>query len=139
MSVHPRTNLGYREALVAIRFLEKTFGFEPVVVYDGPKEGSVAHAELRWPGGGSVTIHTAPSAKNSIAGLSEWLSTQDGYPALSIHVDTDDPDALFARVVAAGATIVRDLCNSPRGTRGFIARDPEGLYWSFGTPLPRLE
>ena len=28
--------------------------------------------------------------------------------------------------------------DSPVGTRGFIVRDPEGLYWSFGTPLPKL-
>ncbi|NIQ57360.1 MAG: glyoxalase, partial [Gammaproteobacteria bacterium] len=56
----------------------------------------------------------------------------DGYPAFSIHVDTDDPDAVFAQAAAAGATIVREISDSPYGTRGFVARDPEGLYWSFG-------
>jgi uncharacterized glyoxalase superfamily protein PhnB len=83
MSIRPRTNVGYREASVAIHFLEKTFGFEPVVIYDGPTEGSVAHAELRWPGVGSVTIYTSAVRENSVAGLSEWLSTHDGYPAFS--------------------------------------------------------
>ena len=51
-------------------------------------------------------------------------------------MDTDDPDAVFARAVRAGAANVREIQDSPHGTRGFIARDPEGLYWSFGTPLP---
>jgi hypothetical protein len=27
---------------------------------------------------------------------------------------------------------------SPLGTRGFGVSDPEGMYWSFGTLLPRL-
>jgi uncharacterized glyoxalase superfamily protein PhnB len=56
----------------------------------------------------------------------------------SIHVDIDDPDTVFARAVAAGALIVRELSDSRHGTGGFVAQDTEGLYWSFGTPLPRL-
>ena len=39
---------------------------------------------------------------------------------------------------AAGATVVRAVEDSPFGTRGFIVADPEGLYWSVGTLLPRL-
>lgn len=139
MSTHPRPNLGYRNAPAAIRFLEKAFGFEPVAVYEGPAEGTIAYAELRWPGGGAITLHTAASTDSSVAGLSARSADDEGYPAFSIHIDVDDPDALFERAVAAGAPIVRELCDSPHGTRGFIARDGEGLYWSFGTPLPRLE
>jgi uncharacterized glyoxalase superfamily protein PhnB len=34
---------------------------------------------------------------------------------------------------ATGATIVRELREEDYGSRGFTARDPEGVYWSFGT------
>jgi uncharacterized glyoxalase superfamily protein PhnB len=129
-------NLGYRDAPAAIRFLEEAFGFEAAAVYDGPTKGSVGHAELRWPGGGGITLHSAAAGK-SVADLCADAG-EDGYPPFSIHVDTDDPDAVFARARARGAVVVRELDDSPFGTRGFIAQDPEGLYWSFGTPLPRL-
>lgn len=129
-------NLGYRDARAAIRFLVTAFGFEDVAVYEGATEGTVGHAELRWPGGGGVTVHSAEA--NSIADLAVRAAADGGYPAYSIHVDTDDPDALFERAVGAGATVVREVQDSPQGARGFVVRDPEGLYWSFGTPLPKL-
>ena len=45
----------------------------------------------------------------------------------------DDPDALFKRAVAAGATVVQELHDTDYGSRDFAARDPEGNHWSFGT------
>ncbi len=122
MSANVWPNLAYKDAKAAIQFLVDALGFEAVAVYERDPEGSVAHAELRWPGGGGVMIHTTGA-----------------YPPYSIHVATSDPDALFERVVAAGAKVVREVEDSPVGTRGFIVSDPEGLYWSFGTPLPALE
>jgi uncharacterized glyoxalase superfamily protein PhnB len=122
MSAHVWPNLGYRDAKGAIHFLVNAVGFEPAAVYERETEDSVAHAELRWPGGGGVMLHTAGA-----------------YPQYSVHAGTSEPDALFARAVAAGANVVRKVEDSPVGTRGFIVSDPEGLYWSFGTPLPALE
>ena len=131
-------NLGYRDARAAIRFLVTAFGFEEVVAYEGEKKDTVGHAELRWPGGGFVMLHSADPDGNSIADLTARAASAGGYPACSVHIATSEPDALFARAVAAGATVVREVGDSPLGTRGFIARDPEGLYWSFGTALPSL-
>lgn len=131
-------NLGYRDAAAAIRFLVEAFGFEEVAVYGGEPEASVGHADLRWPGGGLVSLHSAPPGGSSVVELAAQTSAGAGYPAFSVHVTTDEPDALFERAVAAGAEVVREVQDSPFGTRGFIVRDREGLYWSFGTPLPRL-
>ena len=78
------------------------------------------------------------AVRNSIADLATWAAAGGGYPPYSVHIDTDEPDALFARAIAAGATVVQELHDSPLGTRGFVVCDPEGLYWSFGTLLPRL-
>jgi uncharacterized glyoxalase superfamily protein PhnB len=129
-------NLCYRDARAAIHFLVNAFGFEEVVVYDGESKDAVGHAQLRWPGGGAITLHSTD--RNSVADLAERAAADGGYPAYSVHITTDDPDALFERAVAAGATVVRELEDSPFGTRGFVVSDPEGLYWSFGTPLPEL-
>ena len=129
-------NVGYRDAAAAVHFLKAAFGFEEVAVYDLP-DGSIGHAQLRWPGGGGVTLHSAERGRHSTIELAR-TADDGGYPAFSVHVDVDDPDALFARAVAAGARVVRPVETSPFGTRGFVVADPEGLYWSFGTPLPRL-
>jgi uncharacterized glyoxalase superfamily protein PhnB len=133
-----KANLGYRDAQAAIRFLTAAFGFEAVVVYSGPTSDAIGYAELRWPGGGIVTLHSAEPHRNSVASLTSQATRDGGYPAFSIHVDVDDPDALFAKAIAAGATVVQEVQVSPFGTRGFVVSDPEGLYWSFGTPLPKL-
>jgi uncharacterized glyoxalase superfamily protein PhnB len=136
MSAGVTPNLGYRDARAAIRFLVDAFGFEEVAVYEEEAKGRIGHAALRWPGGGGVMLHSADG--NAVADQTDRASADGGYLAYSIHVATDDPDALFERAVAAGATVVRAVENSPFGTRGFIVSDPEGLYWSFGTELPEL-
>jgi uncharacterized glyoxalase superfamily protein PhnB len=131
----PKPNLGYEDAPAAIRFLVETLGFVVSAVYEG-SHGSIAHAELTWPAGGGVALHTGARG-NSIAGIVAGSGRGDAYPAFSIHIDIADPDALHSRVRKRGAVIVHPLSDSPHGTRGFVVKDPEGLYWSFGTPLPR--
>ncbi len=126
--------LGYEDAPGAIRFLMEAFGFEASAIHEGDRPDSIAHAELRWPEGGGVMIHTAGSA-SSVATLSRDGGSSASWPPFAIHVDTQDPDSVHDRAVGAGATIVRPLADSPHGPRGFVARDPEGLHWSFGTPL----
>jgi uncharacterized glyoxalase superfamily protein PhnB len=130
-------NLGYRDAAAAVRVLVDVFGFELGAMYEIPGSEAIAFAELRWPGGGGVMLHSAQARSQAVADICRDPEAAS-YPPFSIHVDTDDPDALYVRVVRHGAVIVRELADSPMGTRGFVVRDPEGLYWSFGTPLPRL-
>jgi uncharacterized glyoxalase superfamily protein PhnB len=136
MDTHVWPNLGYSDANAAIRFLVDVLGFEVAVLYERDFDGSVAHAELRWPVGGGVMLHTAEN--EPIASLSS-RSPDGSYPAYSVHVGTSEPDALFERAVAAGANVVREVEDSAVGTRGFIVSDDEGLYWSVGTPLPTLK
>lgn len=109
-----------------IRFLVEAFGFEEVVVYG---EGDhVDHAELAWPLGGGIMFGSAPK---------EISEQQDDWPlrpgTFGAYTVTDDPDALYARAKAAGARIVRELNDTDYGSREFIAADPEGNRWSFGT------
>ncbi|MGV9415616.1 VOC family protein [Nocardia sp. NPDC003693] len=112
----------YRDAGAAITFLENAFGFECTA-----RHGSgdvVEHAELRYPGGGGIMLGSVRAG-----------STLSEQPAGigAIYIVTAEPDALYARAVAAGATIVRELRDeTDYESRGFTCRDPEGVYWSFG-------
>jgi uncharacterized glyoxalase superfamily protein PhnB len=118
--------LRYRDAPAAIRFLEEAFGLEQVMVVPGPG-GSIAHAELRWRTGmvmlGSATDGT------------DGRMVIDSGPSM-LYLVVDDPDAHHARAVAAGAEIVHALRDEDYGSRGYMARDPEGNIWSFGTYRP---
>ena len=56
------------------------------------------------------------------------------WPGLSY---VNAPDAIrflvAERAAAAGAEIVRAVRDEDFGSRGFVARDPEGNLWSFGS------
>jgi len=47
----------------------------------------------------------------------------------------EDPDAAFERAVAAGATVVRPVCNEYGWRLGRIV-DPFGHHWEIGKELP---
>ncbi|WP_067688103.1 VOC family protein [Nocardia jejuensis] len=113
----------YRDPNAAIAFLEKAFGFRTVA-----KHGAgdmVAHAEMSWPGGGGIMLGSW--REDSPLSCSPPASG-------SVYIVVEDPDALYASAVAAGATITRELLDeTDYESRGFTCRDPEGVSWSFGT------
>jgi uncharacterized glyoxalase superfamily protein PhnB len=116
-------SLRARDARALIRFLVDAFGFQEVVVHgDGDR---VDHAQLAWPPGGGIMLGSAgePGSKDG------WLEPG----TFGCYVVTDEPDALFARATAAGATVLRELNDTDYGSRDFAVRDPEGNHWSFGT------
>ncbi|HXW43211.1 MAG TPA: VOC family protein [Streptosporangiaceae bacterium] len=111
------------DARALIRFLVDAFGFTETVVYG---EGDVVdHAELAWPEGGGIML-------GSVRDLADV-----SIPALpgtfGAYIVTSNPDAVFARAVAAGAEILNGLHDTDYGSRDFAALDPEGNRWSFGT------
>lgn len=116
--------LRYRDAPGAIAFLKDAFGFTEAAVYPGEGEGVIAHAELRWPGGGGVML----GSDRPDSTISE-LPPGTG----SVYIHTEDPDGLYERARAAGARVVAELRDEEYGSRGFTVRDPEGVHWSFGT------
>jgi uncharacterized glyoxalase superfamily protein PhnB len=111
-----------RDALVLIAFLVDAFGFERTVVY---ADGDVVHhAELAWPLGGGIMLGSAR------AGETDPALSAGGFCA---YVVVRDPDALFARATANGASVIRGLNETDYGSREFAVTDPEGNRWSFGT------
>ena len=103
-----------------IRFLVDVVGFEETAVYG---EGdAVHHAELSWPPGGGVMLGSARDDERVT-----------GPGRFSAYVVLDDPDALCARVRAAGAEVTTEPHDTDYGSRDFAIRDPEGNHWYFGT------
>lgn len=121
--------LTYREAPAAIDWLEKAFGFQTKVAYDGPN-GTIAHAELRF---GPDYIMLGSQKEDPF----NWTTPQQaGVSTQMIYVVVDDADALFKRVSGMDAEIVRPLQDTDYGSRDFSVRDPEGHIWNFGTYHP---
>lgn len=110
-----------RDASALIEFLVGAFGFVEAARYEDG--GVVQHAELGWPLGGGIMLG------DDRPGTS-WTK-QPGSGAT--YVVADDVDALHERAAAAGAEIVEAPVDRDYGSREFIARDPEGNLWSFGT------
>jgi len=124
--------LRYRNALAAIDWLCSIIGFERHVVYDGP-EGTIGHAELTLNGG----MIMLGSAKDDEFGRRFKSPDElDGMETCCAYIVVGDADATHARAVAAGATIIRPLQDTPYGSREFALRDPEGHSWSIGTYDP---
>lgn len=122
----------YRDAPAAIEWLCQTFGFEKHVVYPG-ENGAIAHAELTF-GNGMIMLG---STKDE--GYGKLVSTPanlGGATTQSAYLIVEDADALYERVVKAGADIVMQLDTTSYGSREFSCRDPEGQLWSFGTYDP---
>ncbi|MFF0635363.1 VOC family protein [Nocardia sp. NPDC004151] len=115
--------LVYRDAAAAITFLEAAFGFETTARYDSGD--TVDHAELAWPGGGAIML----------GGVREGMALDCQPPGVgSVYIALDEVDALYERARAAGATVTRELRDeTDYESKGFTCRDPEGVYWSFGT------
>jgi uncharacterized glyoxalase superfamily protein PhnB len=115
----------YADPFAAIEFLQKAFGFRETIVVPTEDGKDIVHAELRWPLGGGIMLGSVSSSE----GLDIDLQPGSGF----VYVVTDEPDELFVRATAQGATEVVGLRDEDYGSRGFTVRDPEGNTWSFGT------
>src|ERR1700735_1825323 len=105
--------LRYRDAPAAIDWLCEVFGFERHVVYPGP-DNTIGHAELTL-GGGMIMLG---SAKDDAHGR-RFKSPEEtgGYETGSLYLVVSDIDAAYARSVAAGGKIIRELQGTDYGSR----------------------
>ena len=123
--------LRYEDAPAAFEWLSDAFGFEKQMIVPGPK-GTIAHGQLRY-GGGVVMIGTAESDEMNMKTPAEAGGTTQG-----IYVHVDDVLAHHDHAKAAGAEIVTPMEETPYGSREYVARDPEGHLWSFGSYAPEI-
>jgi uncharacterized glyoxalase superfamily protein PhnB len=114
----------YKDAPAAIEWLARAFGFEKQMVVPTP-DGAIAHAQMRF-GPGVVMLGSERDEPGN-----PWAAVKQG-----VAVYVKDVDAHYARAKAAGAEIVRELQDTPYGSRVYSVRDIEGFLWSFGTYHP---
>jgi uncharacterized glyoxalase superfamily protein PhnB len=121
-------SLCYDDAHAAIEWLCRAFGFTKRLMVPGPN-GTVVHSELSL-GTGVIMVGSARPEAGRVGPRS--------LPAVSaaICVHVDDPDAHYARAKAAGAVILQEIKDEEYGSRGYMAKDPEGHQWYFGTYRP---
>lgn len=71
----------------------------------------------------AVSLHLQPASRNTLAAAALGRS--------ALYVWVTDVVALHDELVAAGAPIAVDLCETPYGTRELGVRDPDGNGLSF--------
>ena len=122
--------LRMRDAAKAIAFYEQAFGAVEKYRLCEPG-GRVGHAELDF--GGTTLMLSDEFPEFGIAGPQTLGGT-----SLSIHLHVDDADALIARAVAAGATVVRPAADQFYGERSGTVRDPFGHEWNIGHEIEKV-
>ena len=114
----------------AIDFYARAFGATELFRLVEPS-GRVGHAEIKI---GAITLMLSDEyPEYGIQGPRSLGGT-----SVSIHIHVSDVDRLFARAVAAGATVVRPLADQFYGERSGTVRDPYGHEWLLGGHLEDL-
>lgn len=133
MSSEPGPNvfpaLRYRDAIAAIEWLCRAFGFEEQMVVPGPDD-TIAHAQLKL-GPGLIMLGSARDDELGLKSPREVGAVTGG-----IYIYVQAVDEHYERARAADAEIVRELHDTDYGSREYAARDPEGYLWFFGTYRP---
>ncbi len=117
--------LSVREGAKALDFYKTAFGATELYRVDAPDGSVVAHLAA---GAGEFWI-----ADEFPQHLNFSPQTLGGGTVRMVMV-VDDPDAAFDQAVAAGATVVRAVCNEYGWRLGRLA-DPFGHHWEIGKPL----
>jgi uncharacterized glyoxalase superfamily protein PhnB len=114
------TFFAVNECAKAIEFYREALGAE-LVSKTTATDDTIMHAEMRL--GDCLFQLSEPLAEFGILG-----PTADGN-AFTITYWTDDVDAVFHRLVAAGATIMTPLDDAFSGDRMGVVRCPFGVRW----------
>lgn len=134
MSTHPTVSPGllYHNAPIAIEWLCRAFGMKQRLVIPGG-EGRIVHAHLTI-GNGGVMLSSAE--EYAFPDMCQTPESAGGVSTVEIIVHVEDPDAVYASAVNAGAKILIPIEDKPYGGRGFSCKDPEGHVWAFGSYNP---
>lgn len=109
------------DGAAALAFYAEAFGaVEAMRVVDD--DGRLGHAEFAI---GDVTFYLSDEYPEYHVTSPRTL----GGTPLTLHLDVDDVDAVYARAVAAGATAQGDPADQPHGARHGTLIDPFGHRW----------
>ncbi len=123
----------YLDPKAALLWLERAFGFEPLMVLLDAEE-NLAHAEMSY--GNSVIMVGAEWSEHHRSPKSVG-----GKNTQSVHVQLargEDIDAHCAHARSAGAEIIQEPATQFYGDRVYRARDLEGHIWTFGVTVEEV-
>ena len=127
--------LSYRDPVAALKWLERAFAFETVMLIMGRSgiyRADEFHAEMRL-GDGVVMIGGEWTDKRKSPKSAGGITTQ------TVHVHPEeDVDAHCERARAAGAVILVEPADQFYGDRTYRAADLEGHVWSFGQTVRQV-
>ncbi len=123
----------YKDAPAMLEWLVAAFDFEKHAAFYSEDGTILLHGELKI---GSSYIMLGSSEGTEFSKLVSRPADLGGTTA-SVYIATDEIDARCERARAAGAEICMEPTDQPYGSRDFIAKDPEGHIWCFGTYRPQ--
>ena len=118
--------LSVRNGVRAIEFYKAAFGARELFRLDGEGGGVVARL-----GVGKAEFWLADESPEHLNFSPESL----GGGTVRMVMVVSDPDAVFERAVASGATVVWPVADQPYGWRVGRMVDPFGHHWEIGRPL----
>lgn len=118
--------LSVRHGAKAVEFYKQAFGARELFRLDGENGDVVAQLAV-----GEADFWVADESPENKNFSPESL---DGATTRMVMV-VDDPDAVFARALKAGATQVWPVGDQPYGWRVGRIVDPFGHHWEIGKPL----
>lgn len=115
-------------AAAAIDFYKAAFGAVELARHPAPKGDKLMHASLSINGG---ILMMSDDFSSAMGGKPQTPEALDGSP-VTFHLQVEDADAVWARAIAAGATVTMPLANQFWGDRYGQLHDPFGHKWSIG-------
>jgi PhnB protein len=112
-------------AAAALDFYKRALGATEVMRMEGPG-GKVMHAEIRL--GDSIVM-----LADEFPDMGHKSPLALGGSPVGIALYVQDVDAVFARALAAGATVQRPVKDQFYGDRSGTLKDPFGHVWTIGT------
>jgi uncharacterized glyoxalase superfamily protein PhnB len=106
------------------RFYEKHFGFKSLFASDWYVHLQSSEDETVNLAFVSLDHHTVPPEGRKAAS------------GIILNFEVEDPDAIYAKVQAAGLPILHSLRDEPFGQRHFITSDPNGVMIDVIKPIP---
>lgn len=111
-------NLYTDDIEAGLRFYRDLLGFAET--FRTPRDGTPEHVELRL-GGFTVGLGTVEAAKRV-----HDVEATPGSPAMVLVVWTDDVDASYRDLVAAGVPALQPPHDTGNNNRNALLRDPDG-------------
>ena len=118
--------LSVRNGARAVEFYKTAFGAAELFRIDDESGAVVARLSV-----GPAEFWIADESPKHFNFSPESL----GGGSVRMVMTVEDPDAVFAQAVAAGATVVSPLADQPYGWRVGRIADPFGHHWEIGKPL----